>query len=1157
MARVLSRESAHDSERSALPPAGTVLDQRFELIELIGVGGMGAVYRARDRRDGRILALKLLTADEATGARRFRREYRAAARLAHPGVVAVRSFHPGPRPFFTMELVPGSTLGNWVGAQQDARIDDSGRDTRIRGALRQILEALDYIHGCGLVHRDLKPENILVTPDGVVKIMDFGVVRGGASSSGITRGRIVGTLSYMAPEQLEGREVDARADLYSVGAVLYELLTGEPPFDQNQFGSLARAILTEPPPPPRSLNPRADPILADMATTLLSKRPWQRFASARDALAVLEGKSDVKERRPPLLVPQFAGREAELATVRALLFDEPPEPGAAVLVSGRKGHGKSRFLIEVGAVATVRGRRVLIAPPHPPAAKPLTSLTWLFRELAIDDRGEGPPDFGRSQRALFSTLASLPSGLVVILDDLERYDPLSIDLVHSLLRELAAPTPGRSPHGLSLIASFTPDLPRGHPLARAVDLVIALGIGAHIELAALGHDESAAMVRSMLGEARVPRALAEWAQREAEGVPSLIEASVRHLVESDLLLVQRGGLTLNWRSLGRPPRDALELEDFAQLPSCVHVFTRLENELDGLPERLLQLMRLACLVGQELDFDLLLAASGESEDSLIDAIQDLLARRILVEVYERPDHFRFVQDRARLALAARLEPEVARRAHLDIARALELVAERDAVALAHHYDAAGELERASRYLLPAAQRLSSEMAHPEAARAWERYLELLPPPAPERARAEVALAREYLALGRPREGKTVLEAALTHAARETRVEALRWLAEIEQRLGNGAAATGRAYEILTLANEGGELRDRTRAQVALAIVLLDQAYYGEAERHLSEAERRCRETAGSAELAEILRLRGLALAGLGRLHEAMTSTQEALTLARHARARASEQLTLHDLGFLHFLLGNLDRAIGCLEPSLSLAEELGIAERVSAAQSHLAEVYIAAGDDAGAESLLSRRLRVGAADRADALESRAAGRALLLRAGLRRLRLDLNGARIDAQRARELLGRTVHAPSLIALALESSRIELLARHRVAARAEARHALALARAQRLRWFEAEALTQLAATLHGAKALAQARRAVALATDLGASLLRLWALSRLVALEPAGAARDQATEEARRIAMTLARKLGHRGRLFLRHCPDPVATRALDNPRGHATITSSNP
>jgi eukaryotic-like serine/threonine-protein kinase len=265
---------------SGMPDQQTVLRDRYELLEPIGRGGMATVFRGTDRVLGRGVAVKVLAssyADDDAFVARFRREARAAAGLSHPSVVAV--FDTGSDDgthFIVMEHVEGRTLADVL--ELDGPLEP-GRAAEIAEA---VCDALGFAHARGIVHRDVKPANIMVTPDGGVKVMDFGIARAATDDTLTKTAMILGTANYLSPEQAEGRPLDARSDLYSLGAVLYEALTGRPPFEGNTPVAVAAKHVQEPPVPPSRLRPDLPPALEAVAMRALQKDRASRFASAGD-----------------------------------------------------------------------------------------------------------------------------------------------------------------------------------------------------------------------------------------------------------------------------------------------------------------------------------------------------------------------------------------------------------------------------------------------------------------------------------------------------------------------------------------------------------------------------------------------------------------------------------------------------------------------------------------------------------------------------------------------------------------------------------------------------------------------------------------------------------------------------------------------------------
>ncbi|GAA5003491.1 hypothetical protein GCM10025734_40890 [Kitasatospora paranensis] len=266
---------------------GRALNGRYELVEILGVGGMATVYRGVDRQLGRQVAVKVLNgglADDPRFAERFGREAQHAAMLVHPRIVMV--FDSGVdegSPYIVMELVQGRTLGRLLAEQGPLPVD------RAVGVAAAVCEALEVAHGAGLVHRDVKPGNIMITDDGGVKVVDFGIARAGSSAGQqLTQtATVLGTAAYLSPEQATAAPLDGRSDLYAVGCVLVEMLTGEPPFAAETPVAIAFKHVSEQPAPVSVRRGGIPPALDVAVMRLLAKQPEDRPAHASAARAEL------------------------------------------------------------------------------------------------------------------------------------------------------------------------------------------------------------------------------------------------------------------------------------------------------------------------------------------------------------------------------------------------------------------------------------------------------------------------------------------------------------------------------------------------------------------------------------------------------------------------------------------------------------------------------------------------------------------------------------------------------------------------------------------------------------------------------------------------------------------------------------------------------
>jgi beta-lactam-binding protein with PASTA domain/tRNA A-37 threonylcarbamoyl transferase component Bud32 len=292
-----------------------ILSGRYELSHLVARGGMAEVYRAHDRLLDRPVALKVLFPElsvDRAFVERFRREAQAAANLSHPNIVPVFDWgEDGGTYFIVMEFIDGRALSSILrtaGPMHPDRAAEIGADVAI---------ALAYAHRHGVIHRDVKPGNVLITEDGIVKVTDFGIARAINTEESLTQtGAVMGTATYFSPEQAEGMGVDARSDIYSLGVVLFEMVTGRPPFMGDTPVAVASKHVRENPPTPRAINPSVPPDLEAIILKCLAKSPEYRYATGDDLrvdlLRFREGRA-VGAVAPPMMASPTMGTTQAVA----------------------------------------------------------------------------------------------------------------------------------------------------------------------------------------------------------------------------------------------------------------------------------------------------------------------------------------------------------------------------------------------------------------------------------------------------------------------------------------------------------------------------------------------------------------------------------------------------------------------------------------------------------------------------------------------------------------------------------------------------------------------------------------------------------------------------------------------------------------------------
>ncbi len=463
---------------------------RYRLEHLLGKGGCGEVHAARDLLTGAMVAVKQMLAGSGMDPARVRREVRALRALKLPGVVDLvdEGLEAG-RSYLVMELVHGAPFpGLALPTAPEALLAPT----------QSLLATLARVHEVGVVHRDLKPGNVLVDAAGRVTLLDFGLAAGTVVGDRITAdGFILGTLAYLAPEQVTGAAVGARADLYAVGVMLFEALTGRLPFDARDTRSLLLARVTRAPMPVRALCPGVPDALGDLVDALLSRRPEDRPRSAADALAALAGHRSPTEGALP-----FLGREALVAAAEAAL-----EAGRTFDVVGRAGQGRTRLAQVISARLEATGRTVVRLFP---ARRPFGSLGRLADALMADPAQRLASLDAAVTLAEAAVTEALAAGVVLVADDAERLDRYTQALLErvsergagGVLRLFAEPGP---PGGVTLAALAVDDL---RALFTGAELVLHLPSDA----ARLLHRRTAGVPSRVVGEVEswVSLGLARW-----------------------------------------------------------------------------------------------------------------------------------------------------------------------------------------------------------------------------------------------------------------------------------------------------------------------------------------------------------------------------------------------------------------------------------------------------------------------------------------------------------------------------------------------------------------------------------------------------------------------------------------------------------------------
>ncbi len=800
-------------------------DGRYAIIERLGEGGKGVVYEALDTVLDRVVAVKVLKAeglDDAVYAR-FQREAQAAARLTHANVVATYDMgQDDGRYFLVMEFVDGSSLRDLLESRSGGPLD---LKTLLRHG-RAICGALEYAHAHGVLHRDLKPENIMIAKDGTAKLMDFGLALALDKPRLTATGTMVGTPTYMAPENALGKTSDARSDLYSLGVMLFEMATGQPPFSQEDNLKVIYSHIHDEPTRPSRLNADVTSGLEEVIMRLLSKDPARRYQSASDVARALRqieeslqnapravpaparGEAPTPPRAhtpPPRKALPLVGRESEMNALRAAVDATLRGEGGVMFLAGEAGIGKTRLGEEMAAYATLRGARLLRGrcfqgqgtAPYEPWIEMLrafvreappqllykvcgpytTDLAKLVPEL-LEKVGPaqavtlGHPDQERLR--LFEAvkqlclLLSQETPLVLFLDDLNWADPASLELLHYVARG--------APETFFLILGAYRDLEvtEDHPLTQLLFDLNRERLLTQLSLQRLVPVDVGRMIEEILGE-EGSDSFRDLVFQKTGGNPFFVEEVIRSLVEEGALF--RAGERWDRRPIAE-----------IRIPSSVRQAVR--QRLSHLDARCNRVLSLAAVQGKEFDEEILKQVSGLRDEELLTALEDALRARLIEEKAEARGRssLAFTDSQVRDVLYDSLSRIRRRQYHAKTARALEgrakgKEAERVTL-LAYHYVLADDVEKALDYSLRAGEAAFLVYAYEEAGRHLTTVLELL-----EEVKREPILRAEVL----DRLGETAYYQGDADAAIEHWHGAAEIYEDQEERVRQGEALRKVAY----------------------------------------------------------------------------------------------------------------------------------------------------------------------------------------------------------------------------------------------------------------------------------------------------------------------------------------------------------------------------
>jgi tetratricopeptide (TPR) repeat protein len=741
-----------------LPEPTSFANGRYQVRKFLGEGGKKKVYLVHDMpldRDVAFALIKTEKLDDATRAR-VSREARAMGRLGdHPNIVTIHDIgeHEG-QPYIVIPVMPGGDVEGLIDQTPEHRLPIE----QAVAIAKAVCRGLEFAHSKGVIHRDIKPGNIWLGADGTAKIGDFGLALAVDLSRLTQAGMMVGTVTYMPPEQAMGGKVTAKVDLYSLGAMLYEMVTGRPPFVGDDSIAIIGQHINTPPVSPTWHRADLPPALETLILQLLEKDPEKRPESATVVLQALEAIEAGKvEKEPSKEVPAenplyrrvFVGREPELRQLQSAFDGAMSGQGALMMVTGEPGIGKTALCEQLSTYVTLRGGRTLVGHCYEAGSLSLPYLAFVeaLRSYVLsrdpkdlkEELGSGAADVARiiseirerlkiklrtqkdpeeeRYRLLqavgeFLSNAAAVQPMLVVLEDLHDADKGTLEMLTHVSHNLTGAR-------LLLVGTYRDvEVDRSHPLSAALAELRRGSTYGRVLLRGLNADEVRRMMESITRES-VPWGLAEAVHRQTEGNPLFVQEVVRYLAEERLITRKEA----RWQ----PTKDTpLEMSIPEGLRDVIG------KRLSLLSPECNQLLAVASVIGREFALETLKAVAGIEEDVFVDALRDAVRLSVLEERSQRGVvRYRFTHAFFRQTLYEEMIAPQRLKLHRQVARSLETLyakhPKEHATELAEHFSHStdpADLKKAVEYGEMAARKATGVYAYGEAVRLLEQTLKV-------------------------------------------------------------------------------------------------------------------------------------------------------------------------------------------------------------------------------------------------------------------------------------------------------------------------------------------------------------------------------------------------------------------------------------------------
>ncbi|MFC1852085.1 tetratricopeptide repeat protein [candidate division CSSED10-310 bacterium] len=835
-----------------------------------------------------------------------------------------------------------------------------GEIPEILTMVRCLCSPLAFLHGEGIVHRDLKPDNIIVTDNGLPIVVDFGIMTQFTSEESremLFIESISGSIRYMAPEQIKGEFVDARADLYSLGCIMYELLVGRPPFNSPTRAEIIRGHLQRNPPPPSKFRAEIPTALDNLVLQLLAKNPHHRLGHPDAVAAVLSrlgGDDGVTLKGPPpktfLYRSRFTGRDLPMSQLEEQKERMINGHGGLIFVGGESGVGKTRLVMEFGREVAHLNVMVLTGNCSKLTSRAFDVFRNTLQTIADRCRSQGRDEtetlLGKRGKVLSmyeESFACLPGQdaypdpielpieaakirlfscfwetlnqlaqrekIVLILDDMQWADGLTYGFLEFILRtgQLA-----QSP--LLFVCTY-----RSDEMVDELQNLLHTDSVMKILLARLDEESVSTIVGDMLSLHPAPRLFSRHLSHHSEGNPLFVAEYLRVAVEEQLLFRDDCG---NWQIDITPDQTAENEQKYESLPIPRSLHGLISSRLQKLSGSAKKVMKAASMVGREVDIRLIYEITNLDQKTMFDVLEELAKKHILVIVTGKRKESRitFTHAKIREVVLHGLPGDERKTFHRTIAESIETLYVQN---LAHyfedlgwHWAETGEQDKAKQYYLNGAQIACEQYDLTAAEKMYRSYLRLMEHPTGESISVRNALGRKVLwPLGRTEEAigehKRALEEAVNMSHKEYTVLSQGYVGFMLWRIGRKDEARVHLEKSLSLSREMGNRREEGSALCYLATLYVEQ---------------------GQPEWG-------------GKLYE------QSIQCAREANDHLGEAQALGNFALLHFYQGRKDQAFPMLEDVLSIARRLGDQPTEARALGNMAILYFERGDLDQAESI--------------------------------------------------------------------------------------------------------------------------------------------------------------------------------------------------------------